>query len=76
LSKNFLKLILLAMLIAFPVSWWLMNDWLQGFAYRIAITPFVFVTAGVSVLMITLITISVQSIKAAMANPVKSLRTE
>jgi len=76
LSKNFLKLILLAMLIAFPVSWWLMNDWLQGFAYRIAITPFVFVAAGVSVLMITLITISVQSIKAAMANPVKSLRTE
>jgi len=53
-----------------------MNDWLQGFAYRITIAPFVFVTAGVSVLMITLITISVQSIKAAMANPVKSLRTE
>jgi len=76
LSKNFLKLILLAMLIAFPVSWWLMNDWLQGFAYRITITPFVFVTAGVSVLMITLITISVQSTKAAMANPVRSLRTE
>ena len=76
LSKNFLKLILLAMLIAFPVSWWLMNDWLQGFAYRIAITPFVFVAAGVSVLMITLITISVQSTKAAMANPVRSLRTE
>jgi len=53
-----------------------MNDWLQGFAYRIAITPFVFVAAGVSVLMITLITISVQSIKAAIANPVRSLRTE
>jgi len=66
----------LSLIIAFPVSWWLMNNWLQSFAYRIHITPFVFVIAGVSVIIITLLTISFQSIKAAIANPVNSLRTE
>jgi len=76
LSKDFLKLITISLLIAFPVSWWLMNNWLQGFAYRISITPFVFVITGFSVALITLLTISFQSIKAAIANPVKSLRTE
>lgn len=76
LSKDFLKLVLLSLVIAFPVSWWLMNNWLQNFAYHIHITPFVFLLAGVSVLVITIITISFQSIKAAIANPVKSLRTE
>ena len=76
LSKDFLKLILLSLLIAFPVSWWLMHNWLQSFAYRISITPVVFIIAGVSVVLVTLITISFQSIKAAIANPVKSLRME
>jgi hypothetical protein len=76
LSKDFLKLILISLLIAFPVSWWLMDNWLQSFAYRISITPYVFAIAGISVILITLITISFQSIKAAIANPVKSLRTE
>jgi putative ABC transport system permease protein len=76
LSKDFLKLVLVSLVIAFPVSWLLMNKWLQSFAYRIRITPFVFVIAGVSVLVITIVTISFQSIKAAIANPVKSLRTE
>jgi putative ABC transport system permease protein len=76
LSKDFLRLIFISLAIAFPVSWWLMSNWLQSFAYRIYITPYVFVIAGIAVILITLFTISFQSIKAAMANPVKSLRTE
>ena len=76
LSKDFLGLIFISLAIALPASWWLMNSWLQSFAYRIRITPYVFVLAGVSVILITLFTITFQSIKAAMANPVKSLRTE
>jgi putative ABC transport system permease protein len=76
LSKDFLRLIFISLLIAFPVSWWLMNNWLQSFAYRINITPYVFVIAGMSVILITLFTISFQSIKAAIANPITSLRTE
>lgn len=76
LSKDFLKLVVIALCIAFPVSWWLMNNWLQGFAYRIHISAGVFLLAGISIILITLFTISYQSIKAAVANPVKSLRTE
>jgi putative ABC transport system permease protein len=76
LSKDFLRLIFISLVIAFPVAWWMMNSWLQSFAYRIAITPYVFVATGISVILITLFTISFQSIKAAVANPVKSLRTE
>jgi putative ABC transport system permease protein len=76
LSKDFLMLVLMALCIAFPASWWLMNNWLQGFAYRINISPLVFVVSGFSVVLITLITISFQSIKAAVANPTKSLRSE
>jgi putative ABC transport system permease protein len=76
LSKDFLVLILIALCIAFPASWWLMNNWLQSFAYRINLSPWVFVVSGFSVVLITLITISFQSIKAAVANPVESLRTE
>ncbi|HVX26539.1 MAG TPA: FtsX-like permease family protein, partial [Parafilimonas sp.] len=76
LSKDFLKLIFFSLLIAFPVSWWLMNNWLQSFAYRINITPWIFIVTGFLVIIITLLTISFQSIKAAIANPVKSLRTE
>jgi ABC-type antimicrobial peptide transport system permease subunit len=76
LSKDFINLVTISLLIAFPVWWWMMNKWLQSFAYRINITPWVFVIAGFSVIIITLLTISFQSIKAAIANPVKSLRTE
>jgi ABC-type antimicrobial peptide transport system permease subunit len=76
LSKDFLILVGISLLIAVPLSYWLMNSWLRGFAYRIKISPGVFLTAGLSVVLITLITISFQSVKAAMANPVKSLRTE
>jgi len=76
LSKEFLKLVLIASLIAFPVAWWAMNKWLQSFAYRINISWWVFALVGFSALLIALITVSFQSIKAAIANPVKSLRTE
>ena len=76
LSKDFLILVSFSLLIAVPLSWWLMHTWLQSFAYRINISPLVFLIAGVSVVLITLITISFQSVKAAIANPVKSLRTE
>ncbi len=76
LSKDFLKLVVLAILIAFPLSRWAMNEWLNDFAYRVNIGAGIFLIAGVSIILITLLTISFQSIKAAIANPVKSLRTE
>ena len=76
LSKDFLKLIIIAAFIAFPVAWWAMHSWLQHFAYRISITGWVFVIAGGMALIIALLTVSFQAIKAAIANPVKSLRTE
>lgn len=77
LSKDFLKLVLLAAVIAFPAAWWMMHKWfLDDFEYRIDIGWWVFVIAGVTALLIALLTISFQSIKAAIANPVKSLRTE
>jgi len=76
LSKEFLKLVFIASLIAFPVAWWAMNKWLQGFAYRISISWWVFIVAAFAALLIALVTVSFQSIRAAIANPVKSLRTE
>ena len=76
LSKDFLRLVLIALCIAFPASWWLMNNWLQGFAYRVHISAGTFLLAGISIIVITLLTIGYQSIRAAIANPVKSLRTE
>jgi putative ABC transport system permease protein len=76
LSNVFLKLILIAMLIGFPVAWFAMNSWLQNYAYKIAIEWWVFVSAGISIIIIALITVSIQSIKAALANPVKSLKNE
>jgi putative ABC transport system permease protein len=76
LSKDFLKLVFLASIIAFPIAWLLMNKWLQDFAYRVKISWWVFILAGIIALLIALITISFQSIRAAIANPIKSLRTE
>lgn len=76
LSKDFLKLVLIAFVIAVPVTWMLMNSWLQDFAYRINISVGVFIVAGIASFVIALVTISFQAIRAALANPVKSLRTE
>jgi len=76
LSKDFLILVLIASALAFPVAWWMMNKWLMDFEYRISIGWWVFVVAGVVAMLIALLTISFQSIKSALANPVKSLRTE
>jgi len=76
LSKEFLILVLIAALIAFPLGWWATNKWLQDFAYRINIEWWVFPVAAISALLIALLTVSFQAIKAALANPVKSLRTE
>jgi putative ABC transport system permease protein len=76
LSKDFLKLVLLAVLIAFPLAWYFMDNWIKDFAYHINISWLVFVAAGVIALLIALLTVSIQSIKAATANPVASLRSE
>jgi putative ABC transport system permease protein len=76
LAMNFLKLVLIAILIAVPIAWWLTDKWLQDFAYKINISWTVFAIAGVLAMLIAVLTISFQSIKAAIANPVKSLRTE
>jgi predicted permease len=76
LSKDFLVLVLIASALAFPIAWWMMNKWLMDFEYRISIGWWVFVVAGVVAMLIALLTISFQSIKSALANPVKSLRTE
>ncbi len=76
LSKEFLRLVLIASLIAFPIAGWAMNAWLQDFAYRIDIQWWVFGLASGSALVIALLTVSYQAIKAALANPVKSLRSE
>jgi ABC-type antimicrobial peptide transport system permease subunit len=75
-SGNFLKLVGIAMLVAFPAAWWAMNKWLQNYTYKIDIGWPVFAVAGIATVAIALLTVSYQSIKAAMANPVKSLRTE
>ncbi|HTE29106.1 MAG TPA: ABC transporter permease, partial [Chryseolinea sp.] len=76
LSNNFLKLVGIAILIAFPLSYWIMNNWLADFAYRIDIEWWMFALAGMATVLIALMTVSYQSIKAAVRNPVKSLRTE
>jgi putative ABC transport system permease protein len=76
LTKDFLALVGISVLIAFPVAWYLMSRWLNGFVYRISIGPDVFLIACVTVIMITILTVSFQAIKAALANPVKSLRSE
>ncbi len=76
LSKDFLKLVFVAAIIAFPVAWWAMNKWLEDFVYRVNISWTTFAAAGVCVLMIALITVSFKAIKAAIGNPIKSLRTE
>jgi putative ABC transport system permease protein len=76
LANNFIKLVLVANIIAWPIAWYAINKWLQGFAYRIDIQWWVFALAGAGAILIAFLTVSFQSIKAAIANPVKSLRSE
>jgi putative ABC transport system permease protein len=76
LSGNFLKLVLFANLIAWPLAWYMVHHWLETYAYRISIQWWIFATAGIVSVLIAFCTVSYQSIKAAVANPVKSLRSE
>jgi putative ABC transport system permease protein len=76
LSKDFLRLVILGIVIASPIAYWAMDKWLQDFAYRVDISWWIFALAGIVAIVIALLTVSYQSIKAALANPVKSLRTE
>jgi putative ABC transport system permease protein len=76
LSKEFLVLVLIALIIASPLAWLAMHNWLQDYAYKIDISWWIFVVAGIAAIVIALITVSFQTIKTSLANPVKSLRTE
>lgn len=76
LTKDFVKLVLMALLVAFPAAWFLMNKWLDNYVYRIEISWWMFAIAGMAAIMISIITISYQSIRAALSNPVESLKTE
>ncbi|MHA4807065.1 ABC transporter permease [Flavitalea flava] len=76
LSRDFMKLVILSAIVAFPLAWLAMHNWLQGFAYRVTLSWWIFAFAGASALLITLLTISFQAIKAALANPVRTLRAE
>lgn len=76
LSKDFLKLVAIASLIAFPIAWLVMNKWLEDFAYRVNISWWIFLVAGLLTVLITLLTVGFGAIRAAFANPVKNLRTE
>jgi ABC-type antimicrobial peptide transport system permease subunit len=76
LSKDFLRLVAIAAVVAFPLAWWIMHSWLEDFAYRINISWWVFAIAGVLAVAIALCTVSFQAVKAGLSNPVKSLRTE
>ena len=76
LSRDFIKLVLIANVIAFPAAWWIMNNWLEDFAFRISIGWWIFISAGALAIVIAFITIGFQAVRAGIANPVKSLRTE
>ncbi|MEI9908423.1 MAG: FtsX-like permease family protein [Bacteroidota bacterium] len=76
ISKEFLKLVLIAFVIAVPLTWWLMNNWLEKYAYRINISVWLFGAVGIIILLLTLVVVSLNTMRAAVANPVKSLRTE
>ncbi len=75
-SKDFIKLVLAASIIATPAAWWAISLWLQNYAYKIEINGVIFLVVGIMAMIMTILTVSFQTIKAAMANPVKSLRTE
>jgi putative ABC transport system permease protein len=76
MSKEFAWLVILSNVIAWPLSWWAMNKWMEGFAYRTNLSWWIFVTAGGAAFILALLTVSSQALKAAFTNPVKSLRTE
>ena len=76
LSRDFIQLVLVSILVATPVAWWAMHSWLQDFAYHIPLSPWVFIVAGLLAIAIAVLTIATQSIRAARANPVKNLRTD
>ncbi|MEO8763756.1 MAG: ABC transporter permease [Ginsengibacter sp.] len=76
LSKDFLRLVIIAFIIATPIAWWSMNKWLQNFAYKVTLTWWMFAIAGLATMLIAILTVGYQAIKAAIANPVKSLRSE
>ena len=76
LSKDFVLLVVLSSLIAFPIAWWALQTWLQDFVYRIDVPVMTFLLASLLALFVALVTVSVQAIRAALSNPVKSLRTE
>jgi putative ABC transport system permease protein len=76
LSKEFIRLVIIAFIIASPIVWYMMNQWLQDFAYRISIQWWMFALAGMLTMLVALITVGSQAIQAAIANPVKSLRSE
>jgi putative ABC transport system permease protein len=76
LTKDFVKPVLLSMLLSSPIAWWMMNRWLQDFAYRVSIGWWMFMAAGLVVLFVAIVTVGIQALKAATANPVKNLRTE
>jgi putative ABC transport system permease protein len=76
LSKDFVVLVLIAIVISAPAAWWLTSRWLQGFAYHIGVNGWVFLLAGLIVLGITLLTVGFQGVRAALVNPVRHLRTE
>ncbi|HEX4851426.1 MAG TPA: FtsX-like permease family protein, partial [Puia sp.] len=76
ISRDFIRLVIISILIASPIAWYAMNTWLQNFNYRIQIAGWIFLMAGLLAILIALITVSYQAIKAARANPIKSLRTQ
>jgi ABC-type antimicrobial peptide transport system permease subunit len=76
ISRDFLLLVLVAFIIVTPLAWWAMNDWLQDFAYRTSISWWIFAVTGLGMLLIAVCILAARTIKAAMVNPVKSLRTE
>jgi len=76
ISKDFLKLVLIAFVIATPLAWWFMNNWLEKYPYRINISIWLFVAVGLLILLLALVVVSLNTMKAAVTKPVKSLRTE
>ena len=76
MSTDFLRLVIIAAAIAFPLAWWAMKSWLQDFAYRVPLNAWIFIMAGTGALLIAAVIVSAQAVKAALNNPVNSLRAE